>query len=172
MASEDLKHLVAREIASGETIAEMARRHAYSWKGIRKLVDTPEMQQLIQAERQRIQTLGDQCRAQLLQLAPDALDRIGAVVRNAKHPKCLETSRFIVEKILPARTMVEAEVKVGTTQRDAETQALLDDALINIASSLRQLGEAQAGRPDPLSRVRSGWEALPRPSLPDGSGSQ
>ena len=43
VASEDLKRLVAREIASGESIAEVARRHKYSWKGAKKLVETPEV---------------------------------------------------------------------------------------------------------------------------------
>jgi tRNA(Phe) wybutosine-synthesizing methylase Tyw3 len=53
MASEDLKHIVAREIASGETIAELARRCGYTGKGMKKLVRTAAMQQPIQGERQR-----------------------------------------------------------------------------------------------------------------------
>jgi len=136
---------------------------------MRKLVDTADVQGLIEAERQRLAELSDRCRAQLLQIAPEALDHICAVVRNPKHPKCLDTSRFVVEKVLPARTMLEADVKVGPSQRDPETQALLDTAVIEISSHLQLLREARAGRSDPLSRVRSGAEALPRPSLPGAS---
>ena len=59
MASDDLKLLAAREIASGETIAEVARRHRYTWKGMKKLVDTPKVQQLVEAERRRIGELAE-----------------------------------------------------------------------------------------------------------------
>src|SRR5262245_60546790 len=120
MASDDLKHLVAREIASGETIADAARRHGYTWKGMKKLVDTPEVQALIQGERQSIGELGERCRARLFQLAPEALDNIAEVLRSRKYPKRLETNRFVVEKILPARAMLQAEVHVEGSVRDAE----------------------------------------------------
>jgi len=117
MASDDLKHLVAREIASGETIADVARRHGYTWKGMKKLVETAEVQALINAERQSIGELGERCRARLFQLAPEALDNIAEMLRNRKHPKRLETSRFVVEKILPARAMLQAEVHVEGSVR-------------------------------------------------------
>ena len=165
MASDDLKLLVAREIASGETVAEVARRHSYTWKGMKKLLDTPGVQQLVEAERQRIGELAERCRVQLLQLAPEALANIAAVLRNARHPKRLETSRFVLEKILPGRTTVEANVTVNPAGHDA---ALLEEATVEIAKSLRQLSEAQVGRPHPSTRVRTGAEALPRASLPAG----
>src|SRR5262245_48348530 len=166
MASQDLKQLVAREIASGETIAEVARRCGYTWKGMKKLVTTLGMQQLIQAERERNGALAERCRFRLLQLGPEALDHIAEVLRNPKHPKRLETSRFVVEKILPARTMLEAEVNVDVSVRDAATQALLDQTLIDIARSMKKLSEAQAGEPGFLRHVYSGPDALRRPLLP------
>jgi len=165
MASDDLKHLVAREIASGETIADVARRHGYTWKGMKKLVETAEVRALINAERHSIGELGERCRARLFQLAPEALDNIAEVLRNRKHPKRLETSRFVIEKILPARAMLQAEVSIDGSVRDPETQALLDNALIQIANSLQQLKEANANR-QPLSRVLSGAEAMARRALP------
>jgi hypothetical protein len=42
---------------------------------MKKLVRTAAVQQLIQVERQRLQTLHDQCRARLLQLGPEAAIR-------------------------------------------------------------------------------------------------
>jgi len=168
MASSDLKHLVAREIASGETIAEVARRHGYSWKGMKKLVDTPEMQALVQGERQHIAQLGERCRVRLLQLGPIALDNIAEVLRNRRHPKRIETSRFVVEKILPTRTMVEAELSVGVSAPDPEGDAMIRDALIKIADSLQAIREANAGR-EPLARVRRGDEVIAeRPLLQAG----
>ncbi len=54
-----------------------------------------------------------------------------------KHqPKCLETSRVVVEKILPTRTMLEAEVKVAASVRSAEDQALIDDTMFRRAFEL------------------------------------
>ena len=78
MASEHLKGLVAREIACGETIAEVARRHGYTWKGMKKLVEQAEVQALVEAERQRIGELAERCRAQLLQLGPEAPSPCGS----------------------------------------------------------------------------------------------
>ena len=169
MASDDLKHLVARDIATGETIAEVARRHGYTWKGMKKLVRTAPMPELIQVERQRLHTLNDQCRARLLQLGPEALDHIGEVLRDPKHPKRLDAARFVIEKILPNRTMLEAEVNLGVSVRRAGDQALIDRTLLEMAARLEEIDKANAGRPDPLSRVRVGSEALRRPQLPDGS---
>jgi hypothetical protein len=169
MASADLKLIVAREIACGETVAEVARRHGYSWKGMKKLVETPQMGERIQAERQRIQTLGDQCRAQLLQLGPSALDHLGEVLANPRHPKRLDAAKFVVEKILPNRTMLEADVNVGISVRDPEAQKLLDNALVQIARHLEALSAAQAGPRGFMRHVYSGADALPRPRLQAGS---
>jgi uncharacterized protein YoaH (UPF0181 family) len=57
MASEDLKRLVAREIASGEPIAQVARRHGYTWKGMKKLTESPDVKRLIAGEREAIDQL-------------------------------------------------------------------------------------------------------------------
>lgn len=169
MASEDLKLIVARDIACGETIAEVARRNGYTWTGMKKLVRTAAIQQLIQVERQRLETLNDQCRARLLQLGPEALDHIAEVLRDSKHPKRLEAARFVIEKLLPNRTMLEAEVRVAACVRSPEDQASIDRTLLQMAEKLEAIQEANAGRPDPLSRVLVGAEALRRPRLPEGS---
>jgi hypothetical protein len=170
MASKDLKELVAREIASGETIADAARRHGYTWKGMKKLVETGEMQQLVEAERQQIREAAERCRAQLLQVTPKAVENVAAVLGNPRHPKQLETSRWVIDKVLPGRTTVEAEVSVGPSARDAQLQAELDAVFVQISKSLQQLSEAQAGQPGFLSRVRTGPDALPRAALPAGGG--
>jgi transposase-like protein len=167
-ASDDLKALVTREIASGSTIAEVARRHGYTWKGMKRLVEQPDVQQLIRVERQRIRELGEHCRARLFQLGPEALEIIAEVIANRRHPKRLATALFVVEKILPTRTMVEAGVNAGASRRDLESQPRLDDTLIQMAHHLKALRDAQAGR-HPLSRVvTAGAETLSRPALPDG----
>jgi hypothetical protein len=38
------------------------------------------------------------------------LDHLGEVLRNPRHPKRLDAARFVIEKVLPNRTMLEAEV--------------------------------------------------------------
>ena len=92
--------------------------------------------------------------------------RLAEVLRDPQHPKHVDTARFIVEKILPSRSVVEAEVRLNPTGRDAETQAELAEMLVQIAGSMRQLSEAQAGQPGWESRVRIGPDALLRASIP------
>jgi len=98
------------------------------------------------------------------------LQDLAQVVRNPRHPKCLETSRFVVEKILPARAMIEAEVNVSRSTFDAEEKAILAQAFVDIAEGLKRFNEAHSPARG-LSRVRTGPEALLRPlPLPDGRG--
>ena len=164
MASEHLKLLVAQEIASGATVADLARRHDYSWKGMKGLVESPDVQALVHAERQDIATLAAQCRAQLLQLGPEALANIADVLRAPGHPKQLEISKFVTDKILPARTAIEAELTVEP-KLDPELEAELHEVMRDMAQSLAAIHKAQAGHPSFLSRVRSGPDALPRAGI-------
>ncbi len=60
-------------------------------------------------------------------------------------------------------------MRVGASPMwDAEHQALIE----RMAEQMDAIQEANAGRPDPLSRVLVGAEALRRPRLPEGNRSQ
>ena len=59
-------------------------------------------------------------------------------------------------------------MNVGVSVRSAEDQVLIDQTLLEMAERLEEIHKANVERPDPLSRIRVGSEALPRPQLPDG----
>ena len=82
MASDDLKLLVAREIASGESVADVARRHKYSWKGMKQLSERPEVRRLVGQERERLHELAEAHRAGLVILGGRALEGIRRAVEN------------------------------------------------------------------------------------------
>ncbi len=164
MASEDLKRLVAREIASGESIADVARRHRYSWKGMKKLAETPEVRRLVAAEREQINELAEQSRAELVLLSPVALKNVRAAVESAKHPKNLEMSRFVLEKILPSRTTVEADVKLNDPfLRNPQLQAEIRQITAGAAEFLRSLGDLPQALAEPGQdpHVLTAEQALP-----------
>ena len=142
MATEFLKRLVAREIASGESIADLARRHSYSWKGMKQLSERPDVRRLVAAERQKIDDLADQTRAELVLLGPAAIKNVQAVVDDPDHPKSLETSRFVIGKIVPSRSAVEAHL-TGQQEMlaDPRVQEELRRATTNIAETMRELSE-------------------------------
>jgi hypothetical protein len=167
MASEDLKRLVAREIASGERIAEIARRHGYTWKGMKKLVESPDVRRLIAGERQAIDQLTQQHRTEMILAGTQAVENIRKVVENPNHPRCLDMSRFVVEKILPSRHSVEADVNAPI---DVRAQAEMHEVMINMIKRFGELQEVLATQ-DPMKHVKTGAEALPqalRPRLPSG----
>lgn len=166
MASDDLKQLVAREITQGDSIATVARRHGYSWKGMKKLTTTVEVKRLVGAERDRVSELADQHRAQLVLLGSPAIENIRAAVENPRHPKNLEMSRFVLEKILPTRTALDAQVQIEPRLRP-DVQNLINEGMFEVASLLEELRDFQLG--NPRNRVGAGEDALPvPPSLPPG----
>ena len=140
MASEDLKRLVAREIASGESIADLARRHGYSWKGLKQLSERPDVRRLVAAERRKIDDLADQTRAELVLLGPAAIKNVQAVVDDPDHPKSLETSRFVIGKIVPSRSAVDLTAQEEMLA-DPQAQEEIRTAFKNIARLMGEISE-------------------------------
>lgn len=136
MATDDLKRLVAREIAHGECIADVARRHGYSWKGMHKLVRSPDVQRLIAEEREALEDLAEQYRAQLVMGGATALDNVRRVVEDPDHPRCLDTSRWLLDKVLPRRN--------DTPTVAIAMQAVDAQVLANVAGMLREGDERRA----------------------------
>ena len=88
--------------------------------------------------------------------------KVEAVVRDPGHPKRLETSRFVLEKILPARAIINADVDIKARTLSPEAQKVIDDATVRIARLLPELKEA-AARSDFMRHVKTGADALPGP---------
>ena len=159
MASQELKQIVAREAAQGDSTAKLARRHKYSWKGMSLLLKTPEMKRLVAEEREALDDLAAQHRAELVLMGAPALKNIRAAVENPKHPKNLEMSRFVVEKILPSRTQLEGSLRVEPGL-SAEAQEAMHAATTGIATTLSELKAHLEGGAGDFGRflVRSGPE--------------
>ena len=119
MASEDLKQLVARQVAHGETVAEVARRHEYSWKGMHLLVQSEPVQALIREEREALEAVAEQARARLVGMVPTALDNLQRIVEDPTHSQCVQVSRWVADKVLPSRPETVNEVQVNVIASEA-----------------------------------------------------
>ena len=54
-ASQELKRLIALQAASGHAVSEIAKHHKYTYQGMWKLLQRPEMQQMVAEQRQHMQ---------------------------------------------------------------------------------------------------------------------
>ena len=119
MASADLKQLVARQAAHGETVAELARRHGYSWKGMHLLVHSEPVQALVQQEREALEAVAEQARVKLVGLVPTALANLQRIVEDPAHSQCVQVSRWVADKVLPSRPETVNEVQVNVVASEA-----------------------------------------------------
>ena len=148
MASEHRKRVVAREIACGESIADVARRHGYTWRGMKLLSERPDVRRLVAVERQKIDDLADQTRAELVLLGPAAIRNIQAVVDDPDHPKNLEASRFVVGRIVPSRSTVEARLTAQEEMlADPRAQEEIRTAFKNLARLMGEISEHHKTHP-------------------------
>jgi hypothetical protein len=121
MASDHLKAQIAREIAHGERIAEVARRHGYSWKGMQKLVRNPDVEALIAQEREALDEAAERYRAELVLCGDTAIENVRRVVEDPDHPRNLDTSRWLLDKILPSKNQAPSvAIALQTESRYAE----------------------------------------------------
>ena len=135
MATEDLKKHVAREIASGERIADVARRHSYSWKGMAKLVATADVQALIAEQRDALDEAAERYRAQLLLGGETAIENVRRVVEDPDHPRNLDTSRWLLDKVLPAKNQAPT-VAVAVQTLDAQVMGEIAESLSAVRERL------------------------------------
>lgn len=128
MASDDLKQIVAIQVASGHAVSEIAKHHNYTYSGMYKLTQTAEVQALADEHRRHLSEIytrtwfrfaehGEALAAGMLE---DAFD--------GDHPKQFEARKYCLDQLAPAkntvnhsgqidiRVGVEAEVLLGLTQ--------------------------------------------------------
>ena len=177
MASDDLKLLVAREIASGESVADVARRHGYSWKGMKQLSERPEVRRLVGQERERLHELAEAHRAGLVILGGRALDGIARVIADRQNPHHVATCRWLVDKLIPQATQRHEHEHDHRVAHEASPE--VEEAIVSIAKTLRRIGPGHDQDAILKRCVRTGPEALPSPAagvelvpaqLPSGAG--
>ncbi len=177
MASDELKLLVAREIASGESVADVARRHGYSWKGMKGLVERPEVRRLVGQERERLVDLAEAHRARLVVLGGRALDGIRRTIEDRQDPQHSQTCRWLLDKLAPQATQRHEHEHDHRVAHEASPE--VEEAIVSIAKTLASIGHHD---PEAILKrsVREGPDALPSPAagvellpaqLPSGAGS-
>ena len=142
MASDDLKRIVAAEVALGARTGELADRFGYTSRGMRKLVHSPEVQQIVAEERQALAEEVDRYRAQLVGMGDRALERIRATLEDPRHPKAVETARWLLDRVAFGRgeaPQIQVNVDAHLNQ---QVVSLLNEKVPGIARSLEGYSDA------------------------------
>lgn len=135
MANQQLKQLIAGELAAGHSVVEIAERHGYSPRGMARLCRTKEVQGLVEAEQARLLQASDRIMFRFL-LHADALAQ-GMVedATNPSSPRQMDARKYILDRILPSRSTSQGGVNVNL----AITKELVKD-LSEAMGSLGQRG--------------------------------
>jgi hypothetical protein len=109
---------VASEVALGRATGELAERHGYTKRGMRKLISPPGVQALIAEERESLAERAEQYRLELLGLGETAVENVRRAIEDPQHPRCVETSRWLLDKVAfpPRNSVVEVSVDTGPSE--------------------------------------------------------
>jgi hypothetical protein len=165
MATDQLKILIAQEVAIGMKQTEIARLHNYTPAGIYKLLRTPEMVKLIKdekdlraARRRRAQILLDEHQ-------PDAARTVVAIANDTEHKDCLKACALILgDDGHVTKREVEGRVEVN----------IAGDVLGTFKHTMEKLGAVVEGKVVPAieDHLLEGEAALPQAidleTLPEG----
>lgn len=155
-ATPDLKRRIAVEVAAGATVTELARTHSYSVRGMRELLKRHDVRALTAAERAKLETLLDQHRAQLVLTLGLAIENIQAAIADPRHPRCLETSRWLLDRVMGTKPdRLEPVVEERLTRAEAEELRLSFDRLSGMLSGQ----ECQPLEESPY--LKDGKDAIP-----------
>jgi hypothetical protein len=137
MASEDLKRLVAAEVAHGASTGELAERFDYTARGMRKLIASPAVQHLVAEERQALAEQVDRYRVQLVGMGEKAIENVRRVLDDPRHPRNAETSRWLLDKIAFGRgDASQAEAPGPSVNLTQQAIVFLNERLPKLAESL------------------------------------
>jgi hypothetical protein len=160
MASEHLTRLVAQGVATGESTAAIARRHGYSERGMRGLIQHSDTQAMIQEERELLDQAAERTRNELIGLAPAALGVLAEVLNDPHHSRRFQAATFVLDRLVPKRPESLTNVNVLNTRIDASLQA----DIIHGLELAKELQEMRANQPpiedDP--HLLAGEAALPK----------
>jgi hypothetical protein len=126
VASERLKALVAQQAATGQSTAELARAHEYSYEGMRRLLATDEMVELVRQEREQFAAAGTRAMFRFLMHADQLVDAQIADALDRNNPNHYRARVWILERVAPAarensgrelnvNLAINQEVAVGLT---------------------------------------------------------
>jgi len=165
VASQDLKRLIARDLAAGERPVNIARRHGISDRTVRNLRRDPEVLRHLADERGLLEALVERHRAALVLAGKAAAERVCEAVGNPLHPRALETSRWLLDKLICDRKSDQnVNVRHGV---DVATMESLVSRLQHLRSTLPKEPIDIANDP----QIFEGETALPQAAVRELRGS-
>jgi hypothetical protein len=102
MASEDLKRIVATQVASGFSIADLARQHDYSYNGMHQLVHTKEIQEKVQKHRAYLQDVWSRIYFRVAQHGEALAAGMLSEAFDDNSAKQFEARKYCLEQLKPA----------------------------------------------------------------------
>jgi hypothetical protein len=165
VASEDLKRIVATQVASGHAISEMAKHHGYTYNGMWKLVNRPDVQALADEHRRHLSEVYTRT---WFRLAEHGEALTAGMLEDAFNPDCakqFEARKYCLDQLAPAKNAVnhsgQIDVRVDVA---AEILMGLKESIDKI-SEVRGPAQLSDTSGAMLSRLRDGRDMVPDAEL-------
>jgi hypothetical protein len=154
MASERLKALVAQQAATGVSTAELARTHEYSYEGMRRLLATEEMQELVRQEQEQFAAAGTRAMFRYLMHADALVEAQIADALDRNNPNHYRARTYILDRITPnPKEQGGRELNVNL--------AINQEVAVGLTSALEGIREV-SDQPRGTVRLIEGKDALPK----------
>jgi hypothetical protein len=163
VASEDLKRIVATQVASGHAIGEIAQHHGYTYKGMWKLANTAEVQAMVQEHRQHLQEVYTRTWFRFAEHGEALAGGMLEDAFNANHPKQFEARKYCLDQLSPAKNTVTHDGRIDV-RVDVAAEVLLGlQKSIDKISEVKTIGGTAHLSPAEglASHLRDGRSAIP-----------
>jgi anion-transporting ArsA/GET3 family ATPase len=154
MASERLKALIAQQAAAGHSTIELARQHEYTYEGMRKLLATEEMSELVAQEREQFAAAGTRAMFRFLMHADALVDAQLADALDRNNSNHYRARTWILERIAPTpKEQAGRELNVNL--------AINQEVAVGLTSALEGIREV-SDQPRGTVTLIEGKKALPK----------
>lgn len=156
MATEQLKKLVAQEIALGLKRTDIARLHGYTPNGLYKLIQTPEMKDLIKDQESLLAARQLRSRIYFADYVDNASKNIIAIAGDTDHKDSYKANQFIAEQFTEQKKEIDTRVEVNIT----------GDIMHSVKQSFEKMASGFVAKQISHSiedHLYEGEEALPKP---------
>lgn len=113
MASQELKKLLAIQIASGHSVAELAKLHNYSYNGMHRLAHSDEVKNLVSEHQRYLMEVSSRIYFRFAQHGESLADGMLSDAMNDQHPRQIDARRWILDKLIAPRTSGSSDVNVN-----------------------------------------------------------
>jgi hypothetical protein len=113
MASAELKKLLAIQIASGHSVAELAKLHNYSYNGMHRLAHSDEVKALVAEHQRYLMEVASRIYFRFAQHGEALADGMLGDAMNDTHPRQIDARRWILDKLIAPRQGGSSDVNVN-----------------------------------------------------------